>query len=670
MTSKTPPTVSLARRTRSISFTMAAEAWASKHRTGEASTSSRSSGPGGPASSGTATVPIRTTWESTRMPSSARNALHGHPAATRAAVSLALARSKTFRTSSNPYFMTPARSAWPGRGRVSLSPGSVSPSTAIRSRYFSSHSAFSIVMAMGLPRVRPCRTPDRISNRSPSSFCRPLRPCPWRRRASSPATSFGATGTPAGNPSSTATRAFPCDSPAVSSRNMNLMIGECGGRPRFPGTALEPATAPPVRGPPEPYFCGLVQSVNPSSPKTKRAQLPLIETSLKFPANLSPTDTVNTVPSTSTWTLVPPRKMSRSTTVWPPIVVLCPPPGVVGVGVGVPVPPGGGGGGTVPVPPGGGGLTLPPGGGGDPVCRDGGMENGSRDPARTTGGSVSRGVGVGLTVGGGVGPPVEIGGNGDSSPPPPRSTFRKTKASRATPAAAPNSISARRSRGERAMLLGSLARPGHGAGPSARVGRVELHAQLHAEGVHRRTGWRGPPRGDRDAGHLGRPRQRLQFVQELLQREVAAGHRDRGRDGRERPGGIEQGVPRRHGEEIHTRGVGRRRQQPDESREVRRGRHLVAQLLDLGLHLGGVRLRLLQAGELSAEGRRLSLLRRDVRLRLGHLIHLGEHQEEDGQHRDHRDDGARDDRSPAAHGRPLPRLVAASTDRSSPLLKV
>jgi hypothetical protein len=67
---------------------------------------------------------------------------------------------------------------------------------------------------------------------------------------------------------------------------MHLMIGECGGRSRFPGTALEPATAPPVRGPPELYFRGLVQSVNPSSPKTKRAQFPLMETSLKFPANL------------------------------------------------------------------------------------------------------------------------------------------------------------------------------------------------------------------------------------------------------------------------------------------------------------------------------------------------------------------------------------------------
>ena len=40
------------------------------------------------------------------------------PAATRAAVSRADARSRTFRTSLKPYFSAPARSAWPGRTRV------------------------------------------------------------------------------------------------------------------------------------------------------------------------------------------------------------------------------------------------------------------------------------------------------------------------------------------------------------------------------------------------------------------------------------------------------------------------------------------------------------------------------------------------------------------------
>src|SRR5664280_1557767 len=39
--------------------------------------------------------------------------------ATRAAVSRAEARSSTGRASSKPYLRIPARSAWPGRGRVS-----------------------------------------------------------------------------------------------------------------------------------------------------------------------------------------------------------------------------------------------------------------------------------------------------------------------------------------------------------------------------------------------------------------------------------------------------------------------------------------------------------------------------------------------------------------------
>lgn len=66
------------------------------------------------------------------------------------------------------------------------------------------------------------------------------------------------------------------------------------------GTALLPATAPPVRGSPEPYLGAIVQSVNPSSPNTNRAHSPLIETSRKLSSNVSPTETVNTSPSTST----------------------------------------------------------------------------------------------------------------------------------------------------------------------------------------------------------------------------------------------------------------------------------------------------------------------------------------------------------------------------------
>ena len=102
------------------------------------------------------------------MPSSARNDLQNAPAATRAAVSRALARSKTLRTSSKPYFCAPTRSAWPGRGLVRRFEGSSVPSTPIRSRYFSSNSWLGIVTPMGEPIVRPWRTPVSTSNRSRS----------------------------------------------------------------------------------------------------------------------------------------------------------------------------------------------------------------------------------------------------------------------------------------------------------------------------------------------------------------------------------------------------------------------------------------------------------------------------------------------------------------------
>ena len=61
------------------------------------------------------------------------NALASAPAATRAAVSRALARSSTSRASVNPYFCMPARSACPGRGCVSgfaVAPGADDISSA------------------------------------------------------------------------------------------------------------------------------------------------------------------------------------------------------------------------------------------------------------------------------------------------------------------------------------------------------------------------------------------------------------------------------------------------------------------------------------------------------------------------------------------------------------
>ena len=58
------------------------------------------------------------TWLCRMIPNSSNNALATAPAATRAAVSRALARSNEFLTSSKPYFMVPGRSACPGRIRV------------------------------------------------------------------------------------------------------------------------------------------------------------------------------------------------------------------------------------------------------------------------------------------------------------------------------------------------------------------------------------------------------------------------------------------------------------------------------------------------------------------------------------------------------------------------
>ncbi len=52
------------------------------------------------------------------MPISRTSAFATAPPATIAAVCRALARSRALRASESSYFMTPARSAWPGRGSV------------------------------------------------------------------------------------------------------------------------------------------------------------------------------------------------------------------------------------------------------------------------------------------------------------------------------------------------------------------------------------------------------------------------------------------------------------------------------------------------------------------------------------------------------------------------
>src|SRR5262245_5806784 len=101
-------------------------------------------------------------------------------------------------------------------------------------------------------------------------------------------------------------------------------------------------------------------------------------------------------------------------------------------------------GGTVVVGP-----TLPP-----VSSRPGGIEKGSRDPARDTGGSVSRGVGDGVALGDSPGRPVvpvgvPVGplGSATSSPPSGRSTKKYT--SRSTGIATPAICRIRLSRGVR-----------------------------------------------------------------------------------------------------------------------------------------------------------------------------------------------------------------------------
>src|SRR5437588_1053057 len=250
--------------------TMRSAAAGSAHRTGEPSMASSSPGVGN-ARSPTDADPIRTTWERTWIPSSARNALQKYPSPTRVAVSRALARSRMSRASSAPYFCIPARSACPGRGRVSRSDGSGSPNGAIRSRYFCSHSALAIVRAIGAPSVRPWRSPPRTSKASRSRLWRPLRPYPWRRRASSSARALSETGTPAGSPSRIPTRAFPWDSPAVSRRNMGSMIG-AGTAPNREGASRGSAQCEGDE----------TQSVNGCEPWEKLAHGALIESSLNW----------------------------------------------------------------------------------------------------------------------------------------------------------------------------------------------------------------------------------------------------------------------------------------------------------------------------------------------------------------------------------------------------
>ena len=127
---------------------------------------------------------MRTTRLWTLTPSARRKTLASAPAATRAAVSRALARSSTLRTSVWSNLRTPARSAWPGRGRCTSSTSASTGHGLMRSAQFA-WSRFSIRSATGLPSVRPWRIPAQTVARSDSIFIRPPRPWPsWRRARS------------------------------------------------------------------------------------------------------------------------------------------------------------------------------------------------------------------------------------------------------------------------------------------------------------------------------------------------------------------------------------------------------------------------------------------------------------------------------------------------------
>ena len=240
-TSTTPPRVSPSFCAASISATMAALAAGSRQRTGSAS--SRADvvrlGPDAVGSGGAADGDDVGRPAGHRGPG-ARNACATAPRATRAAVSRALARSSTGRASSNPYFCIPARSAWPGRGRVSgalrARPARVSAGTgsALMTCSHFGHSVLPIRTATGPPWVRPCRTPPSSSTSSRSKVIRAPLPWPRRRRASASARSSVVTATPAGSPSRVASRAGPCDSPAVSQRSMRAILARGPDDDRWP----------------------------------------------------------------------------------------------------------------------------------------------------------------------------------------------------------------------------------------------------------------------------------------------------------------------------------------------------------------------------------------------------------------------------------------------------
>ena len=174
-TSKMPPSVSLSCPAALMAARMRSVASPSRARTGLSSTPSKSASDRS-SRMGACSGPTCTTWLRTSMPYRRMRALATPPAATRAAVSRALARSRMLRRSSVSYFCMPARSAWPGRGSVIGSTSDAGSQMAMRSSDQFAKSRFITISATGLPSVRPCRMPAVTCTRSVSIFCRPPRP--------------------------------------------------------------------------------------------------------------------------------------------------------------------------------------------------------------------------------------------------------------------------------------------------------------------------------------------------------------------------------------------------------------------------------------------------------------------------------------------------------------
>ena len=157
------------------------------------------------------------------IPISDKNFLHMEPTATLAAVSLALARSKTFRTSLWLYFSVPGKSACPGTIFVCrlISSFSFTGSIAIAVVQFS-QSLFSIHKDIGDPSVLPCLTPDFILALSFSIFILPPEPYPFCLLDISIRIYSSLNDKFEGIPSKITVNPIPCDSPAV--KNLNFVI--------------------------------------------------------------------------------------------------------------------------------------------------------------------------------------------------------------------------------------------------------------------------------------------------------------------------------------------------------------------------------------------------------------------------------------------------------------